>query len=250
MSESPIRFDSSVMKAAADRRRSGFEPEYERCCAILSRRSLKYLKWAIVLTSPVLTVSAILLAPRYLAYVESPRQSDAVILFVGGDYEARLREARQLIADGYASHLIIPAYGQVQKQGPDGKLESVDSYLKLNTSNLQPRPQDELLNTSNLKPKTASWLEDTHTEVLVARQMMERSGFRTAILVSSRYHMRRVKLIADRVFTQTHYRLHFVPTRYESTKSAFWFLNGPEFARVTSEYIKIAWFQLYSRFAS
>jgi uncharacterized SAM-binding protein YcdF (DUF218 family) len=229
MSESPIRFDSSVMKAAADRRRCGFEPVYERCCAILSRRSLKYLKWAIVLTSPVLTISAILLAPRYLAYVESPRQSDAVILFVGGDYEARLREARQLIADGYASDLIIPAYGQFQKQGPDDKLERVDSYLK---------------------PKTASWLEDTHTEVLVARQMMERSGIRTAILVSSPYHMRRIKLIADRVFTQTHYRLHFVPTRYESTKSAFWFVDGQELARVTSEYIKIAWFQLYSRFAS
>jgi len=258
-------------ESGSDRSRpSGFEPLYQRCCAVLSRRSLKYLKWAVVLTSPVLTISAILLAPRYLAYAEPPRQSDAVILFIGSDNDARLREARQLIADGYAGHLLIPAFNQVMK---------VDSSFPL------PSPQriEDTACTKRMVSKRKDFPENTHTEVLVAMQMMKRLDFRTAILVSSPYHMRRIKIIAERVFTNSpslsadppvekgtlhqrrslakggradlnsvhaSYRLHFVPTRYKSTQGAFWLATCQNLQWVVTEYLKIAWFQLYTHFAS
>jgi hypothetical protein len=45
---------------------------------------------------------------------------------------------------------------------------------------------------------------------------------------------------------ESYYRLHFVPTRYEAPPGRLWFLDGPEFQRVISEYVKIAWFALYS----
>jgi len=52
-------------------------------------------------------------APTYLAYTEKPIKSDAIVLFVGPDYGARLKEARKLVAEGYANTIIIPAQNKV-----------------------------------------------------------------------------------------------------------------------------------------
>jgi hypothetical protein len=46
------------------------------------------------------------------------------------------------------------------------------------------------------------------------------------------------------------YRLHFVPTRYESTQGTVWFATYHDLRWVVTEYLKIAWFKLYTHFAS
>ena len=64
-------------------------------------------------------------APHYLTYSDKPRSSDAVVLLVGPDFEARKKEANYLIGYGYANFLIIPAYGRISKAAKDGTLKSV-----------------------------------------------------------------------------------------------------------------------------
>ena len=80
------------------------------------------------------------------------------------------------------------------------------------------------------------------------KAMMDELGFKSANFVSSPYHMRRVKLIADRVFAGGNYNLSFVPSRYEETHKNLWWLNKYDLKWVLSEYSKIIWFLLYEPF--
>lgn len=164
-------------------------------------------------------------APGYLSYSEQPRKSDAVILFLGNEYRDRRAEATRLIRDGYADYLLIPAYGKLVKAAD----------LDRSSRNGPP-----------LRPSHYPGVyEDTHIEVLEAKKLMDRNGLTSAILVSSPYHMRRIRLIANRVFAGGGYRTTFVPTRFERPAKGFWFINGSAIRKVVGEYGKIAWFFLY-----
>ena len=164
-------------------------------------------------------------APSYLFYADPPRKSDAVVLFLGNEYKERRAEAVKLMAEGYAAHLVIPAYGRVAEAGKHGEA------------------------SRNVVPSRPSHYpvvyEDTHIEVIEAKMLMDRNGLTSAIFVSSPHHMRRIKLITDRVFTGGAYQTTFVPTRFEKRKEGFWFLHESEIKKVTSEYGKILWFFLY-----
>jgi hypothetical protein len=164
-------------------------------------------------------------APGYLSYSEQPRKSDAIILFLGNEYKDRRAEAVRLIRDGYADYLLIPAYG---------KLVKAADVERSSRNGVPFRPSHY-----------PGVYEDTHIEVLEAKKLMDRNGLKSAIFVSSPYHMRRIRLIANRVFTDGGYRTTFVPTRFEKPTNALWFLNGSAIRKVAGEYGKIAWFFLY-----
>jgi uncharacterized SAM-binding protein YcdF (DUF218 family) len=196
----------------------------------------------------VLLSLAVVQAPSFLIVSDPPVKSDALVLFLGGEKGTREQEANQLVAEGYADYLIIPAHGQIKKRGPNGTLIKIDFDLKPKiTLNLKLAVPEAFPNTSNLKLKTASLLEDTHQEVLIARDMMERLGISSAILVSSPYHMRRIKLISARVFGERA-TVCYVPTRYETPKEGFWFSENYDRKFVLTEYAKIGWFLLYGPF--
>ena len=56
---------------------------------------------------------SIIQAPSLLLISEAPIKAGAVVLFIGGEKGAREKEADQLIKEGFADYLIIPATGQV-----------------------------------------------------------------------------------------------------------------------------------------
>jgi uncharacterized SAM-binding protein YcdF (DUF218 family) len=187
-------------------------------------------------------------APGFLAYSDQPVKSDAVVLFLGGEEGVREKEANQLMVEGYADFLIIPGYRQIKKRGSDGGLIKINLDLKIKSSKLEPGPQEDpnqrINETTNQKNRI---IEDTHQEAIIAEDMMEHLGISTAILVSSPYHMRRIKLIAERVFGERA-MVCYVPTRYETPDAGFWLFENYKRKIVITEYAKIAWFLLYSPF--
>ena len=90
-------------------------------------------------------------------------------------------------------------------------------------------------------------MENTHIEVLGAKRLMENLGLRSALFVSSSYHMRRIKVITGKVF-QDQMTVSYMPTRYESLGKGFWLFKSDERNFVLTEYAKIVWFFLYSSF--
>jgi uncharacterized SAM-binding protein YcdF (DUF218 family) len=176
---------------------------------------------AVIIAFAVLVVYA----PNYLLYADPPRKADAVVLFLGNEYRERRAEAMQLMGDGYAAYLVIPAYGRVAGAG---------NHNEASRRAVPSRP-----------PHYPAVYEDTHVEVLEAKKLMDNRGLTSAIFVSSPHHMRRIKLITERVFPHDTYRTTFVPTRFEKPSGRLWFLQESEIKKVTSEYGKILWFFLY-----
>jgi len=174
----------------------------------------------------VILLAMVWYAPHYLAYANKPVKSDVIVLFISQSFDARKREVLKLLEEGYASHIIVPAYG---------------TTLKAPIANI-PITNKPITNY----PK---YLEETHIEVLEAKKMMEKAGFQTAIFVSSPFHMRRIKIIAKRVFGDHYANITFVPTRYAKKQSGFWlFANYSK--HVVSEYGKIVWFLGYATFST
>lgn len=194
--------------------------------AIVPRPSFLSSSLCSFLVLALLLSLAIIQGPSFLFVSEAPVRADAVVLFVGGETGTREKEAQQLLSEGFADYLIVPGQGQIMKRGPDGRLFRIDIDLKL---------------------ETAAWLENTHIEMLEAKRLMENLGLRSALLVSSPYHMRRIKVITGKVFNDSQ-AVRYVPTRYETTGEAYWLFSNRDRALVLTEYTKIVWFFLYSSF--
>jgi uncharacterized SAM-binding protein YcdF (DUF218 family) len=204
---------------------------------VFSRPAGPRARRAVLLLSLVVAFGlCVYLAPRYLAFSEKPEKSDAVILLIGSNYRARLNEASQLVREGYAKYLIVPAHNRVLEAGSDGSLIRIT-----------PPPVPALA-----PQKTTDMVEDTHVEIASAKHVMESLGLKSGIFVSSPYHMRRIKVIAERVYRDatgaTTYRLYFVPSRYETPDMNTWFMSLHELKFVLMEYGKLFWFLIYSNF--
>ncbi len=196
------------------------------------------MKKTIIAFLTVLLVGFCLLifcGPSFLAYKDKPVKSDAVVLFLGDELKTREKEAEMLVRAGYASCLIIPALGETQRIMPDGRLKPVSRDMKVG----------ELVFKLRKKAIYGKYYEDTHIEVLEAKRIMDASGLRSAILVSSPYHMRRIRMLAGKVFGDGKYTFNCVPTAFEKRFGVSdWRLRSNR-EIMLSEYVKIGWFMVY-----
>lgn len=186
-------------------------------------------------------------APRFLAYADKPVRSDAVVLFIGPGFSAREMEAWRLIKEGYARYLLIPARGVAGENssaifGSVGFLREMEKFYKSN-------PQGATGNMGTLFTNGKLPVQNTHLEILEAKRLMTERGLRTAIFVSSPYHMRRIKIITGSVFGEDgEYAIAFVPTSFEKLPGGLSGLCKYAYQSVIQEYLKISAFLAYSYF--
>jgi hypothetical protein len=196
----------------------------------------KYKKGLLVVLLSVLFFgSLIVYAPRFLVYSSEYRKADTVILFLGPDFAARQKEAHKIIKEGMADYLITPAYRKIYRI-VNG--EPVRYYS----------PDSSSTNSGNGKTPTKPFpyfYEDTHIEIIKAKKIMFEHGLKSAIFVSSPYHMRRIKVIVARVFDSNEGNYYFVPTSFEKAPTFFWELSWTDWRKVGREYGKMFWFALY-----
>ena len=175
----------------------------------------------------------VLFSPRFLLYSSKYKKADAIILLLGPDFKARQKEANKLINDGMADYLIIPAYHKAYRIYDKGTMK----YLSPNLYSFKSGQQNVAV--------PPSFYEDTHWEIIEAQKVMSSYGLNSAILVSSPYHMRRIKLIVMKVFDTNKGDFYFVPTSYEKAPANCWELSFTDWKKVRKEFGKILWFFLY-----
>jgi hypothetical protein len=92
------------------------------------------------------------------------------------------------------------------------------------------------------------YYENTHREVLYAQKIMNAMGLKSAIMVSSPYHMKRIKMICEKTFGEQARYISYVPTSHEPGMTDFGHVDPAETKMVILEFAKICWFRLYSLF--
>ena len=172
-------------------------------------------------------------APDYLLYSTPYKKADAIVVLLGPDFKARQKEANDLIRDGMADYLIIPAYNKTYRVLNRVAIQ----YLPANF------PEHKVMKKNSNTPPI--FYEDTHWEIIEANKEMSNYGLKSAIFVSSPYHMRRIKIIVAKVFDQSDGVFYFIPTHYELSPSGFWELSWANWKKVGREYGKILWFYIY-----
>ena len=173
------------------------------------------------------------LLPNYLLLATPPFEADAVALMLGPGEEKRRQQADELIAAGWAKYLIVPYEGEIFETQVSRNLVT---------------PQKSAAIARGIRTDfQRAYVERTHVEVLQARELLEHIGATRVIFVSSPYHMRRIQIIADRVFDTETYTIAYVPTAFDPPHS-IWFLSWNDIRWVISEWGKILWFSIYAPF--
>jgi uncharacterized SAM-binding protein YcdF (DUF218 family) len=91
--------------------------------------------------------------------------------------------------------------------------------------------------------------ENTHVESLEAKRQLDERGFRSALFVSSPYHMKRLYLISRTVFNRNKYTLTFIPSRFQQGFTLDDWSNKRIRNMIFREYLKMGWFLMYAPFA-
>ena len=141
----------------------------------------------------VITLSCFYLyAPHYLTYMELPTKSEAIIVLVGNDDATKFRKAQTLLDAKLADQLIVPSRVKF-------KLYNNDILLYDANENIPSSVNCTRWHIFDLQP------EETHIEMLIAKEKMERENISSAMVISHPFHMRRVKIIASKVFRNSGY---------------------------------------------
>jgi uncharacterized SAM-binding protein YcdF (DUF218 family) len=148
--------------------------------------------------------------------------ADMIVVVSGGDTSARVKEAIALYKNGWAPRILFSGAAE-DKTGP---------------SNAQVMAQmavDQGVPTNSVLMETMS--ETTQQNAKNAQAIFTQYAVRSAIVVSSPYHMRRTALEFTQASTDVSIRAH--PASNDSGWSMWWWLTPSGWYLVASEMVKI-----------
>ena len=159
------------------------------------------------------------------------------MVMVGGETEKRIRGAVHVVKQKAAKALVIPGYSHVVPA----------KNIDMGTYRIEPQAQ-MLEPKVSIEDKSFQFIESTHVELLRGKMIMDRLGYRSAMIVSSPYHMLRLRLIAGHVFDRKNYSIGLSSTSFESYKRFIWLRSWESFRLAVAEYTKMTWFLVYCWF--
>ena len=176
---------------------------------------------------------------RFLQHEDALARADALFVLDGASVE-RWLEAYDLYVAGYAPRIVLSP----------GRLESAEALLRARGIRY-PRKAD--LNRDALAqlgvPADAivtdmNWVDNTAEEAAALREMVRARGWRSVIVVTSKYHTRRTAFAFRRAFDGTNVRIAVRASRYDPSDPARWWRSRGDFRFVVSEWQKLAGYRL------
>jgi uncharacterized SAM-binding protein YcdF (DUF218 family) len=160
-------------------------------------------------------------AGDFLAVEDPIVQVDAVIA-ISGDGRERVRRASALVEQGVAGWLILSG-------GPSGLPGAADEMVRFAQG--FGIADDRLL----IDARATSTVENA----VGSARLMRARGLRTAVLVTSPYHMRRAVIIFRRVFRSQGLSVRASPVRDSFFEVQRWWTRGRDRELVIREYAKL-----------
>lgn len=159
------------------------------------------------------------------------------MLMIGHDMQRRATGAKSLLRKGYASLLMIPARNKVLSYN-----SATDTLVETGWRMPAHVFQDIVRQTKNaflIEP------ENTQVEFRIGLELMNRLSLNSAIIVSSPYHMRRIRMIVLHEARNSGKRFIFVPADANQKFDPLWIFDLSQVKWIVKEYIKIVWFLFY-----
>jgi uncharacterized SAM-binding protein YcdF (DUF218 family) len=160
----------------------------------------------------------LLLIGRFLVVNEAPKKTDVIIL-LSGDV-GRMEKAIELMNEGYADRIIVTrtdghGYGEIR----------LSSLIRSGVSESAIIPEYQATST--------------YTNAVYSKSLMEQYGFKSALVVSSNYHMRRVSYTFNKVYNHSGIDLTYVDAPSVNFDPVYWWSKRKYVNYTISEYIKL-----------
>ncbi|MEK3984568.1 YdcF family protein [Paenibacillus sp. FSL K6-3166] len=159
-----------------------------------------------------------LIAGRFLNLSQPLKEADTIIVLSGG--QDRVEKALELYNAGYATYLILSN----AKESTSSSGDMVQTALALGI------PQDAIY--------TENTAESTYQNAEFTLPIMKEHNFTSAIVVSSEFHMRRVKFLFDRVYKKSDIELTYVGSA-SGYNAKRWWSDRKSRETTFNEYIKL-----------
>jgi uncharacterized SAM-binding protein YcdF (DUF218 family) len=178
-------------------------------------------------------------AGRYLV-TETPIDRADVIFVLAGERVERWLEAVDLYREGFAPRILLSP----------GRVD--DMELRLRAKGISFPPEAELVRNAMVQlgvPAAVITIlpgsvDNTAHEAAALRELPAASGWRRVIVITSKYHTRRVGFAFAREFEGTPTRIMVKATRYDRSDPARWWSDRSELRFVISELQKLAGYRL------
>lgn len=175
------------------------------------KRSFLYLYLLLLLT-------LFLFIGRFLIISESPKQSDVIIVLSGG--QGRVEKAVELFRANYAPYILLSNAKQSASESGD----MIQTAIALGV------PENAVL--------TENAADSTYQNAEFTLPIMKEHDFKSAIVVSSDFHMRRVKLLFDRVYKKSDIELTYVGS-VSGYNAKRWWSDRKSRETTFNEYVKM-----------
>lgn len=190
----------------------------------MSNLSIKKRKGKLINRKFLLFICLLLLimwfftAGRFLTLTQYPKHSDAIIVLSGG--QGRVEKAAELYKAGYAPYIILSN----AKESASSSGDMLQTVLNLGI------PPDVIY--------TENAAESTYQNADFTLPIMKEHAFQSAIVVSSEFHMRRVKLLFDRVYKKSEIELTYLGS-LSGYNSKRWWSDRKSRETTFNEYVKM-----------
>jgi uncharacterized SAM-binding protein YcdF (DUF218 family) len=185
---------------------------------------MKKIRKKIRLLVVLLLVLCFLFAGKYLDYSTQPVKSDVIIVLGGGNGE-RESEASHLYKEHYANYVMLTDGGQRS-----------EAYTKKADKEINWLVNDGVPRTDII---TELRSRSTYTNALYTKKLMEKYNFKSALVVSSSYHMRRAKYAFSNVYRSSGIKLTYQSAKVPHYMPALWWRNKIGWKYTSSEYVKL-----------
>lgn len=182
------------------------------------KRKGRVYRRCVVLICLILLFTGFFGAGRFLTLTEPPKQADVIIILSGG--QGRVEKGVELYQAGYAPYIILSNSAESTSRSGDMLQIAIDLGV----------PQDVIF--------TESAAESTYQNAELTLPIMKEHDFHSAIVVSSEFHMRRVKLLFDRVYRKSEIELTYVGSSswYNAKR---WWSDRKSQETTLNEYVKM-----------
>lgn len=148
--------------------------------SVKKRKSHLTIRKFVLFICLLLLITVFFTAGRFLPLTQPSKQADAIIVLSGG--QGRVEKAAELYKAGYAPYIILSN----SKESASSSGDMLQTALNLGI------PQDAIY--------TENAAESTYQNAEFTLPIMKEHDFQSAIVVSSEFHMRRIKLLFERVY--------------------------------------------------
>jgi uncharacterized SAM-binding protein YcdF (DUF218 family) len=171
----------------------------------------------------------------FLDSEDPPTKADAIVVLAGSQMTRPL-EGADLYLEGYAPRIVLtretlePAFAVIERRG--AKLSSQVE-----------RSRDVLLNLGvppNAIILPAKLHDSTAAEAITARQLAQANGWRTIIVVSSKFHLRRARFAMERELKGTGIQVRMRGSRYDDARPERWWRQRGDIRTILQEVPKLA----------